>query len=271
MGYRVLGADEGWSMRARAGKPAQNNRISRFTKMVSAIESAIDQTRQPGMKRTWVRSPDRFQIAIIYGVASTSSGRQSATQCPNDVIDGKCEEDATDHRTYLLVRQRGPLGHRSGDAPGDLLPPANKSRLSKLSGVHRPHFRSIALGSETLPIPRRPAAGRRGREYALRLLSRLVSGLAHRLDAARHAAHALPEPIGTLCAIGNGPGDLSSIEILELLTSWHRHPEYLATARARVVERRGSSQCGNRGTTRDQRRLRPLDEADHTLASTLST
>ena len=89
MGYRVL---EGWSMRARAGKPAQNNRISRFTKMVSAIESAIDQTRQPGMKRTWVRSPDRFQIAIIYGVASTSSGRQSATKCANDVVDGKCEE-----------------------------------------------------------------------------------------------------------------------------------------------------------------------------------
>jgi hypothetical protein len=167
VGYRVL---EGWSMRAPAGKPAQNNRISRFTKMVSAIESAIDQTRQPGMKRTWVRSPDRFQIAIIYGVASTSSGRQSATQCPNDVVDGKCEEDPTDHRTYVLVRQRGPLGHRSGDAPGDLLPPANKSRLSKLnsvhhphlSGVHRPHFRSIALGlrpSRSLGI-RQPAGAR---------------------------------------------------------------------------------------------------------------
>ncbi len=237
--------------------------------MVSAIESAIDQTRQPGMKRTWVRSPDRFQIAIIYGVASTSSGRQSATQCPNDVVDGKCEEDPTDHRTNLLVRQRGPLGHRSGDAPGNLLPPANKSRLSKLSGVHRPHFRSIALGLR----PPGPSASRQpaGREYALRLLSRLVSGLAHRLDAARHAAHALPEPIGTLCAIGNGPGDLSSIEILELLTSRHRHPEYLATARARVVERRGSSQSGNRDTTRDQRRLRALDEAGHTLGSTLST
>jgi hypothetical protein len=60
--------------------------------MVSAIESAIDQTRQPGMKRTWVRSPDRFQIAIIYRVASTSSGRQSATQCPNDVIDGSAKK-----------------------------------------------------------------------------------------------------------------------------------------------------------------------------------
>jgi hypothetical protein len=40
----------------------QNNLISKFTKMVSAIESTIDQTRQPGMKRTCVRSPDRFQI-----------------------------------------------------------------------------------------------------------------------------------------------------------------------------------------------------------------
>jgi hypothetical protein len=30
--------------------------------MVSAIESTIDQIRQPGMKRTCVRSPDRFQI-----------------------------------------------------------------------------------------------------------------------------------------------------------------------------------------------------------------
>jgi hypothetical protein len=130
--------------------------------MVSAIESAIDQTTQPGMKRTWVRSPDRFQIAIIYGVASTSSGRQSATQCPNDVVDGKCEEDPTDHRTNLLVRQRSPRGHRSGDGPGNLLPPANKSRLSKLSSVHRPHFRSIALGSET-PGPsasRQPAGAR---------------------------------------------------------------------------------------------------------------
>ena len=28
--------------------------------MVSAIERAIDQRRQPGMKRTCVRSPDRF-------------------------------------------------------------------------------------------------------------------------------------------------------------------------------------------------------------------
>ena len=33
--------------------------------MVSAIESAIDQTRQPGMNRTCVRSPDRFQITNI--------------------------------------------------------------------------------------------------------------------------------------------------------------------------------------------------------------
>lgn len=33
--------------------------------MVSAIESTIDQTRQPGMKRTCVRSPDRFQIKNI--------------------------------------------------------------------------------------------------------------------------------------------------------------------------------------------------------------
>ena len=30
--------------------------------MVSAIERAIDQSRHPGIKRTRVRSPDRFQI-----------------------------------------------------------------------------------------------------------------------------------------------------------------------------------------------------------------
>ena len=33
----------------------QNSLISKFTKMVSATESTIDQTRQPGMKRTCVR------------------------------------------------------------------------------------------------------------------------------------------------------------------------------------------------------------------------
>jgi hypothetical protein len=33
--------------------------------MVSAIESTIDQMRHPGMNRTWVRSPDRFQIRNI--------------------------------------------------------------------------------------------------------------------------------------------------------------------------------------------------------------
>ena len=49
----------------RAFRPTQNNLISRFTRMVSAIESTIDQTRQPGMRRTCVRSPDRFQITNI--------------------------------------------------------------------------------------------------------------------------------------------------------------------------------------------------------------
>jgi hypothetical protein len=43
-------------------RPTQNNLISKFTTIVSAIESTIDQTRQPGMKRICVRSPDRFQI-----------------------------------------------------------------------------------------------------------------------------------------------------------------------------------------------------------------
>lgn len=32
---------------------------------MSAIEGTIDQRRQPGMKRTCVRSPDRFQITNI--------------------------------------------------------------------------------------------------------------------------------------------------------------------------------------------------------------
>jgi hypothetical protein len=64
---------------------AQNNLISRFTKMVSAIESTIDQTRQPGMKRTCVRSPDPFQITNIYGTmsllaAATTSGSNSARE-----------------------------------------------------------------------------------------------------------------------------------------------------------------------------------------------
>jgi hypothetical protein len=36
-----------------------------FSRIVSAIESTIDQTRHPGMKRTCVRSPDRFQITNI--------------------------------------------------------------------------------------------------------------------------------------------------------------------------------------------------------------
>jgi hypothetical protein len=94
--------------------------------MVSAIESTIDQTRQPGMKRTCVRSPDPFQITNIYGTmsllaarcslppphwdrfrqrgtASASSGRQSATQRPGNVVDGKCEEEPADHRAYLLI------------------------------------------------------------------------------------------------------------------------------------------------------------------------
>jgi hypothetical protein len=44
---------------------AQNNLISRLTKTASATESTIDQTRQPGMKRTRARSPDRFQITNI--------------------------------------------------------------------------------------------------------------------------------------------------------------------------------------------------------------
>jgi hypothetical protein len=33
--------------------------------MVSAIEMTIDQSRHPGIKRTRVRSPDRFQITNI--------------------------------------------------------------------------------------------------------------------------------------------------------------------------------------------------------------
>jgi hypothetical protein len=43
----------------------QNDLISRFTRMVSAIDRTIDQARHPGMNRTRVRSPDRFQIMNI--------------------------------------------------------------------------------------------------------------------------------------------------------------------------------------------------------------
>jgi hypothetical protein len=32
-----------------------------LSKIVATIEITIDQSRQPGMKRNWVRSPDRFQ------------------------------------------------------------------------------------------------------------------------------------------------------------------------------------------------------------------
>ena len=46
---------------------SQYNLIKRFTKMVSAIDSASDQMRQPGMKRTRVRSPDCFQITNMWG------------------------------------------------------------------------------------------------------------------------------------------------------------------------------------------------------------
>src|SRR5688500_42785 len=45
--------------------PPQSNQISRFTRMVSPSERTSDQTRQPGMKRTCVRSPDCFQITNI--------------------------------------------------------------------------------------------------------------------------------------------------------------------------------------------------------------
>ena len=34
--------------------------------MVSAIEMTIDQSRHPGIKRTRVRSPDRFQITNLH-------------------------------------------------------------------------------------------------------------------------------------------------------------------------------------------------------------
>src|SRR5829696_1196382 len=47
------------------GRCTQNNLMSRFTKTVSTIESTIDQSRQPGRKRTCVRSPGRFQITNI--------------------------------------------------------------------------------------------------------------------------------------------------------------------------------------------------------------
>jgi hypothetical protein len=46
-------------------RSAQNSLISRFNKMVSAIDSTIDQSRQPGRKPTCARSPDLFQITNI--------------------------------------------------------------------------------------------------------------------------------------------------------------------------------------------------------------
>jgi hypothetical protein len=73
------------------------------------------------MKRACVRSPDRFQITNMYATtsllgaattsgsnspgkaASASSRRQSTTQCSDNVVEGKCEEDPADHRAYLLV------------------------------------------------------------------------------------------------------------------------------------------------------------------------
>jgi hypothetical protein len=72
------------------------------------------------------------------GFASGSSSRQRATQRPDNVVDGKCEEECADQRAYLLVCKPSPLGDRPRHARGGLLTPANECRLSKLRGVHRP-------------------------------------------------------------------------------------------------------------------------------------
>jgi hypothetical protein len=42
--------------------------IITLIRIVSAIEKMIDQIRHPGMKRTWVRCRDRFQITNIVRV-----------------------------------------------------------------------------------------------------------------------------------------------------------------------------------------------------------
>ena len=50
--------------------------------MVSAIESTIDPTRQPGMKRTCVRSPDRFQIKNIVPRPHADCCRELPAEAP---------------------------------------------------------------------------------------------------------------------------------------------------------------------------------------------
>ena len=74
--------------------PHQNNLISKFTRMVSATESTIDQTRQPGMKRTCARSPDRFQITNI-------AHRLLSRQAANPAIGGS--DRCARHRAWLQL------------------------------------------------------------------------------------------------------------------------------------------------------------------------
>jgi hypothetical protein len=51
--------------RALLGCDPQSSLMSTFARIVSATDRTIDQTRHPGIKRTWVRSPARFQITNI--------------------------------------------------------------------------------------------------------------------------------------------------------------------------------------------------------------
>src|SRR6266540_3683859 len=83
------------------------------------------------------------------------------------------------------------------------------------------------------------------------LLHGFVGGLAHHVDAVRDAAHAVSESIGTPRRLANGPGDVSSIDLLqragvgdrllEAISPGHLHSEHLAAARS-CAERRCSGQ-----------------------------
>jgi hypothetical protein len=64
---------------------------------VSPIESAIDQTRHPGMKRTWGRSPDRFQIANM-ATAGTS------VEVSGEAKDGSFQEQSAQAKTPCSSR-----------------------------------------------------------------------------------------------------------------------------------------------------------------------
>ena len=96
----------------------QKSLISTFTKTVSTIESTIDQMRHPGMKRTLVRSPDRFQITTIPGPSTRRS--HAATAQTGDARDGRKRNVCRPHARFTP----GPTGRSTDRLPSPTTPEA---------------------------------------------------------------------------------------------------------------------------------------------------